>query len=503
MIQYGLEENEISAIKNILAQHEEVEQAILYGSRAKGNFKPASDIDLVLKGEKLNITIQNKIANELDDLLLPYIFDLSVFHQISNVDLLEHIERVGVTFYELEFNDWKRVKLGLVCEKIGSGATPRGGKETYSEDGEYALIRSQNVLDFFFSMQGLAYIDEGQARQLKNVEVKEDDVLLNITGDSVARVCQVPRSILPARVNQHVAIIRPNAESLSASFLKYSLLTTSYKSRLLSLASVGATRNALTKGMIEDLVIRLPGIKTQKRIASILSSLDDKIELNRQTNRTLEEIAKTLFQETCVLKGDELPEGWRSGRLADFVYVNPKLPIRKDSQAKYVEMKDLSEILSSIKSCVPREFSSGSKFQNGDVLMARITPCLENGKTGIVNFLTDGEVGWGSTEFLVLRGKGAIDTSFVYCLARSNSFREFAIKSMVGSSGRQRVAEPTLLQYQLAVPPDDVLESFSYITEGLFRKVYFNHNQNLSLIALRDSLLPKLMNGDTLLDKLY
>lgn len=98
-MKYGLKEEDCKRIQNIFSQHTEVEQVIIYGSRAKGNYKPASDIDLTLKGNKLTVSIQNKIAGELDDLLLPYTFDLSLYHQISNTDLLEHMERVGIIFY--------------------------------------------------------------------------------------------------------------------------------------------------------------------------------------------------------------------------------------------------------------------------------------------------------------------------------------------------------------------------------------------------------------------
>ena len=197
-------------------------------------------------------------------------------------------------------NEWAQYKLGDICIKIGSGATPRGGKEVYLEEGPVALIRSQNVLDYSFSYGGLAYIDEDQANQLSNVEVENSDVLLNITGDSVARVCQVPNELLPARVNQHVAIIRPDRAKADAQFLKYYLLNPKFKNQMLAYASVGATRKALTKGMIEDFDIVLPAMTTQRRIAAILSALDDKIELNRQTNATLEAIAQTLFKEWFV-----------------------------------------------------------------------------------------------------------------------------------------------------------------------------------------------------------
>lgn len=149
----------------------------------------------------------------------------------------------------------RNLRLGEVCSKIGSGATPRGGKNGYLESGRFALIRSQNVLNSGFEKAGLAFISDEQARRLDGVSVEARDVLLNITGDSVARVCQVAKDVLPARVNQHVAIIRPDPDMLDPQFLRYFMVQPSFQDFLLSMASSGATRNALTKGMIEDFEI--------------------------------------------------------------------------------------------------------------------------------------------------------------------------------------------------------------------------------------------------------
>src|SRR5690606_29464865 len=130
----------------------------------------------------------------------------------------------------------------------------RGGKEAY-RGGKTALIRSQNIYNDRFVREGLVYIDDAQAHELRNVVVEEEDVLLNITGDSVARCCQVDPDVLPARVNQHVAIIRTQPDVLDARFLRYVLVSPTMQSHLLALASAGATRNALTKAMIESLTI--------------------------------------------------------------------------------------------------------------------------------------------------------------------------------------------------------------------------------------------------------
>ena len=185
---------------------------------------------------------------------------------------------------ELNNSNWQTVKLGDVCTKIGSGATPRGGKESYKDSG-IALFRSQNILDFNFSSDGLAFIDEQQAAKLSNVEVQLYDVLINITGDSVARVCIAPEEYLPARVNQHVAIIRTNHHKANAHYIFYYLQY--IKEYLLSLSSAGATRNALTKIMLEELEIMLPTIKEQQIIADTLSVLDARIAENKKINHHL------------------------------------------------------------------------------------------------------------------------------------------------------------------------------------------------------------------------
>ena len=124
--------------------------------------------------------------------------------------------------------DWETLQLRDACLKIGSGATPRGGKEAY-KGGATSLIRSQNIYNEGFHRDGLVYIDDDQSAELRNVEVKSNDVLLNITGDSVARCCQVATDVLPARVNQHVAIIRPQPDSLDACFLRYVLVSHEYQ----------------------------------------------------------------------------------------------------------------------------------------------------------------------------------------------------------------------------------------------------------------------------------
>ncbi len=273
--------------------------------------------------------------------------------------------------------DWSEVTLGKVCTKIGSGATPRGGKDVYLDEGPCTLIRSQNVYNDGFHHAGLVFIGERHADELQNVEVFEEDILLNITGDSVARVCQVAPDVLPARVNQHVAIIRPDSANLDAGYLRYYLASPEMQTLLLSWAGSGGTRNALTKRMIESLEIPTPPLPEQYAIAHILGTLDDKIELNRRMNQTLEEMARAIFQDWFVefapvrakLEGrdpylppelwdvfpdrlvdselGEIPEGWGVKTLNQLIDLNPREPMQKGTAAPYLEMAALTNTGSS------------------------------------------------------------------------------------------------------------------------------------------------------------
>lgn len=197
-----------------------------------------------------------------------------------------------VWFEELEKEipeGWELRKLKSVCSKIGSGSTPSGGKESYFQSG-ISLIRSMNVFDFNFSFENLAFIDEQQANKLKNVEVLERDILFNITGMSVARCCIVPTNILPARVNQHVMIIRPFKELYLFYYLLCTLCSTDSKSKLLGISQSGSTREAITKVEIEDFDILLPSSQIMMKFEILMQKVFSRKNLKNNENQKLLEL---------------------------------------------------------------------------------------------------------------------------------------------------------------------------------------------------------------------
>jgi len=194
-------------------------------------------------------------------------------------------------------NGWVTKKLGEVTTKIGSGATPLGGGEAYKAEG-ISLIRSLNVYDDGFRVAKLARIDDMQANRLSNVIVEPDDVLLNITGASVARCCLAPSDFLPARVNQHVSIIRPQTGQINSAFLHYLLISKTYKDRLLYTGEEGgSTRQAITKAQLQDFTIEYPkSLLEQQRIVGTLDEAFESIVTAKSKAETNLQNSHAIFE---------------------------------------------------------------------------------------------------------------------------------------------------------------------------------------------------------------
>jgi len=205
---------------------------------------------------------------------------------------LDKLNTLGQSIFYDMFGDRKKfeqIALGKITSKIGSGATPKGGRDAYKDTG-IPLIRSMNIHDARFKVEGLAYIDDEQAKGLNNVTLEKDDVLINITGASVARVCRLPDIYVGGRVNQHVSIIRPT-NCLNSVFLEFFLLSQNTKNKLLNIAEGGATRQAITKTQLSELTVPLPDYPEQERFAQLV---DNSIQIKNGSENKLEQ-SKVLF----------------------------------------------------------------------------------------------------------------------------------------------------------------------------------------------------------------
>lgn len=216
--------------------------------------------------------------------------------------------------FENKGEGWEEKRLGETTLKIGSGSTPRGGNESYKTEG-ISLVRSMNVHDLKFREKNLAFIDDKQAHALSNVTLQENDILLNITGASVARCCLIPSQYLPARVNQHVSIIRAKREFIEPAFLNLLLTSRYYKDQLLLTGEQGATRQAITKAQLENFKIAFPqSLNEQQSILKKLHLISDESQklqsIYKQKLSNLEELKKTILQKAFAgeLTSKEIPE---------------------------------------------------------------------------------------------------------------------------------------------------------------------------------------------------
>lgn len=289
---------------------------------------------------------------------------------------------------------------------------------------------------------------------------------------------------------QRIILIRPDKNLCNNYYLKYYLQSVEGQGELQARAS-GSTVEGIKSSELKQISVLLPPLPEQEAIAEVLSSLDDKIDLLHKQNQKLEELAEILFRQWFIVEADEDIE------LSDFMEINPREKLSKGTIAPYLEMKNVQSDSSYPSDWYEREFSSGTKFRNGDTLLARITPCLENGKSAYVQFLeSDEQVGWGSTEFLVFRTKPGFHPFCSYLLAKNEEFKSFAISNMTGSSGRQRVQTESLYSFSIGRPTDSKLNELNETFESTALKIGANAKQIRKLEKLRNTLLPKLMSGE-------
>ena len=258
--------------------------------------------------------------------------------------------------------------------------------------------------------------------------------------------------------------------------------------------SHGSAREIFDWSEMCDVMLPIPSIERQREIVAEYETLSKRIRLNEQMISKLEETAQTLYRKMFVdgIDKENLPEGWRMGTLGEICIVNPKLTLKVGLSALFYDMDSLPLQGFFMGKAQIRDFNSGMKFQNGDVLFARITPCMENGKAAIVADLKEDEVAFGSTEFIVLRGSQYKLTSILATLIRNEEFRAFARTQMKGTDGRQRVDATALLGYEIVIPEGNMLRKIENALSRLYNQMHIVTKENSKLTELQSLLLAKI-----------
>lgn len=402
--------------------------------------------------------------------------------------------------------NWPLTKIGDIADVKGGKRLPKGMLVQNEETG-YRYIRVTDFTQSGIDVKKIKYITKEAHEKTARYVISDDDVYVSIAG-TIGLVGIIPKELNNANLTENAAKICNISTSMHSRFLMY-FLRSEYGQGLISAQTVGTSQPKLALFRIKDIEVPKPSLITQERIVSYLSAYDNLIENNNRRIAILEDMAQSLYHEWFVkfrFPGHEnvkfkdsplgqIPEGWEVKAATDVIEFAPKMSLPKDGEKPFVAMPSISTSSMIIGDIEMRTGNSGTKFKNGDTLMARITPCLQNGKVGFVQHLDEeNPIGFGSTEFIVMRSKG-LTPEFVYCLARSDSFRANAINSMAGADGRQRVKNDCFKSYYLAVPPKDILDQFSALAEPAFKEIFTLSQKNKNLKRQRDMLLPKLISG--------
>lgn len=435
----------------------------------------------------------------------------------------------------------------------------RGKTPPLSDKGIPLLeVKHLPELNLYPKIVGTKFVDQETYASWFRAYLEPNDILFSTVG-TTARVVMTPQTETVA-IAQNVLGIRFKKDIVDPWFMFYYMRGRRFQHDI-EARLIKTVQASIKRADMVGIPVSVPQLDVQKKLVHQVINIDHKIQLNNAINQTLEQIAQALFkswfvdfepvkakiavleaggsQEDATLAAmtaisgkaadalvvfehehpeqytelkataelfpsamqeselGEVPEGWSIGKLGDIIEFNPKRVLKKGNVAPYLDMKNVPVTGHSAQDVIDREFSSGSKFRNGDTLLARITPCLENGKTAYVDFLpTDEIVGWGSTEFITMRSKKSLPLSLSYFFARLDSFRSIAIQSMQGTSGRQRVDASVLEQHVWIVPSHKTLQKFGTFSDVIINSNRVRNSENNYLAQLRDSLLPKLLSGE-------
>jgi type I restriction enzyme S subunit len=527
----------LETIQQILAEHVLECEVRAYGSRVKWTAEDYSDLDLAVVGsEPLSLRQLHQLKETFAESDLPIRVDVVDWQSLSDgfkkvieekYEVIQKAEPVkeraksaGIcASWGMGNNHWKLVKLGNVVQ-INPRRTLRRTEVAFHVSMQDIEVFRREITSHSFKEFS------GSAARFQN----GDTLLARITpclenGKTAYVSCLKPNQV--GHGSTEFIVLSGVEGKTDNLFVYYLARNPNFRAFAVHSMQGSTGRQRVMADSLRLFELALPPIETQRHIAHVLGTLDDKIELNRQMNETLEAIARAIFKSWFVdfapvrakLEGrkptgtdsetaalfpsafqdsalGQIPKGWKVVPLPEAIEVNPRRVLKKGTIAPYLHMQNLPTQGHSPYDWTHRAFSSGTKFINGDTLLARITPCLENGKTGFVDFLADDEVGWGSTEYIILRPKPPLPVEFGYYLARSNDLRVFAIRNMTGTSGRQRVPASCFDYYQISVPTTPIAQRFSEIVQPLMKKIRANIEQSHTLTQIRDTLLPKLLSGE-------
>ena len=475
-MKFGLEENIIEKITRVLEDQPKVDKAYIFGSRAKGNYRPDSDIDIALKGYDLTVEDILKTGAAIDKSGIGHELDLVDYDSITEPKLLEHIDRVGTTFYK-RWQDYKLNEVGTL-QRGKSRHRPRYAFHLYG--GNYPFIQTGDITEAskYITSYKQTYSEAGLAQSRL---WKKGTLCITIA----ANIAEVAILDIDACFPDSIIGFIPDKQKSDLDYVFYTLI---YYQRQLQQMGDGSVQDNINLGTFEQIKFPFPPLKEQQIIADTLSSLDYKIDLLHRQNKTLESMAEALFKHWFVEKGED---DWEEKSLTEIArYLNglalQNFPAKGNEYLPVIKIRELKQ----------------GNTENSDICDANI-PLDYIVKNGDVLF------SWsGSLEIVLWAGKtGALNQhlfkitsqeypKWLYYLATKYHLAYFKAVAESKSTTMGHIQRHHLEGAKISIPPQPLLEKLNAIFEPLIIKEVKNNEQILSLLDLRDALLPKLLSGE-------
>lgn len=481
---YGLKDIELAKLNEVFAANKRIERVVLYGSRAKGNYKPFSDVDITLEGDELTHTDLSRLSLAIDDLLLPYQFDISIFHTLKNEALIDHIRRMGITIFEKK-SEWKEYKFSDFVEINPSVKIPKGIPVSFVE---------MKDLD-----SSVKYCESSQKKELTGGSrfINGDTLFARITpcmeNGKICQVRNLENGFGFGSTEFH--ILRGKDGVSDSDFVYYLSRWDEVRDHAEHNMEGSSGRQRVPKQAFDSLILSLPPLPTQRRIAAILSSLDDKIDLLHRENATLEQMAETMFRQWFVV---EAKEKWEEGKLGDILSVkggttpSTKEPSFWDGDIAWTSPRDVTtlnglylfETEKRITQKGLEQISSGL-LPSGTLLMSSRAP------VGVLAF-AEIPLAINQGYIAIIDDKG-YPKEFIYLWLKANMD---LVHSYSNGSTFMEISKSAFKSLDISIPSKNEVECFVQEVKPYFEKIRTNEIQIRTLTKTRDGSLPKLMSNE-------
>ena len=484
-MKYGLSDKQLQEIAGIISSYSQIEQALIFGSRAIDTYKEASDVDIAIKGSKADSKLAAALKDQLEEeTYLPFFFDVIAYHSVQSEELKKHIRTKGKSIYRKSLEGWREVNLGDVAEIFGGFAFK---SKDFSAIGK-PVVKITEIQSPYVNLKNCEKINllPYKSKNLDKYKVQKDDYLVAMTGATIGKVGKLIEENI-AYINQRVAKIEAIEKHSHNKFIYYSIANNNFVGFVENTA-IGAVQPNISTTEIGEFPILLPPLPEQKAIAEVLSSLDDKIELLHRQNKTLEDMAQTLFRQWFVEQADA---EWEVGKIPDeFDFIMGQSPPGKS----YNEEQNGIPMFQG-------NADFGFRFPANRIYTTQPKRFAEKYDTLISVRAPVGEQNMAKEKCCIGRGVATFryknDNSFyTYTYFKMMSLiKEIQQYNQTGTVFGS-ISKSDFQNIEIMVPPIKLIKKFQAIAKPIDDKIISNQAQINTLENLRDTLLPKLMSGE-------